>query len=446
MYVVLIGAGTIGSGITEFLVKSGFDVTLINRDREPLEKISMISDVHTVVGHGCDPVVLRAAEVRKAGLVMSLTSNQEANLLAGSMAKRMGAEKTIARVRSKHYLSPLHETHRKALGIDMLISPELLTADQIIKFIDNPTMPELESYAQGLAQLVHFEVPRQHAFCGRRVMDIDLPGPVLMVLVVRNGVPMIPRGPFVIMARDKLTLLGETEALLKIREINQSGGNVDLNRAVIAGGGVTGRFVTTALQHKVDSLKILEVDADRCRVLGEFIDQASILHGDATNRGFLVDERVGQSDLFIAAMHHDESNIMASLLANRLGAQKCIAIIKRSDYAEMLHENTDIDLALSPREITIARIMKVIKSGLINNLSLIEEGKAEIIEFMASDSSRVVDTPLSQIRFPDGCLVGMINRGQSVRIPRGDDRIKAGDSVIMVLLAGTEKKVEEMFD
>jgi trk system potassium uptake protein TrkA len=445
MYVVLIGAGTIGTGISEFLVKSGYDVTFINLTREPLDKISMVSDVHTIIGHGCDPLVLKAAEVQKAGLVMSLTSNQEANLLAVSMAKRMGAEKTIARVRSRHYLSPLHETHRKALGIDMLISPELLTADQIMKFMDNPNMLELESYAQGLAQLVQIEVSKHHVYCGRRVMDIDLPGPVLIVLVVRDGEPLIPNGPFMIKARDKLTLLGKTETLSKIREINERNGAKDFRKAVVAGGGVTGRFIATALQHKVSSLKMLEVDADRCRVLGEFIDQANVLHGDATNRGFLLDERVGQSDLFISAMHHDEANIMSSLLAKRLGARKCVAIVKRTDYAELLQENTDIDLALSPREITIARIMKVIKSGLIHNLSLLEKGKAEIIEFRATDQSRVVETPLSEIKFPEGCLVGMISRGKSVRIPRGDDKIKAGDSVIMVLLAGIEKKVEEMF-
>jgi trk system potassium uptake protein TrkA len=445
MNIIIVGAGTIGQSIAEVLLTLGEDVVVIDLQKEALERLEERLDVQTIRGDGCDPAVLKAARVEGSHVVMALTRDERSNLLAATVAKRLGAAKSIARVRSPHFLRPEGFDYREALGIDLVICPEVLTAAQIVKYLDNPDALALEFYAQGKVQLVKIELEADHPYCNKTPRELNLPGGVLVVLVTRGSGVLIPKGQTTFLAGDKITLLGKSGALNTMKPGRGRSPQGRFKNVTIAGGGRTGALLAAALEGKIPNVKLLEWNLDRCRELAAQLDKTTVLHGDATTRSFLTEERVGQADVFVAAMQTDEDNIMASLLARNLGAGKCVAIVKRPDYTPLLVENTKIDLALSPREVTAGRVLALMKRGLIQNISLLEDGRAEVIEFRAGPRSPLIGKPLKEIVFPDGCLVGMIGRGNTVRIGRGDDKILAGDTVIMLTLAEVSKEVEALF-
>jgi trk system potassium uptake protein TrkA len=443
MVIVIIGAGTLGQSLAEMLLTQGEDVVVIDREKEALERLEERLDVQTILGDGCDPAVLKRARVSEADVVLAMSREERSNLLATAAAKHMGAAKVIARVRSPHFMMTDVIDYREALGIDLVICPEVLTAAQVVKFLDNPDALALEFYAHGKVQLIQFELEEDHPYAGKTLLELNLPGGVLVVLVTRAQEVLIPKGQTRLMGGDKITLLGKSGALRGMRPGRSQHGR--FNSVTIAGGGRTGLLLAQALEGRIRNLKLLEVNLERCRELAGMLDHTTILHGDATTRSFLNEERVGQTEVFVAAMQTDEDNIMSALLARNLGAEKCVAIVKRPDYTPLLVESTKIDLALSPREITASRVLALIKRGMIQNISLLEDGRAEVIEFRAGQKSALLGKALKEIEFPDGCLVGMIGRGNNVRVGRGDDKILAGDTVIMVALAEVSKAVEALF-
>jgi trk system potassium uptake protein TrkA len=445
MLVIIVSAGQVGQTIAEMLLKMDHDVIVVDHSKEALEALENRLDVQTILGAGTDPAVLKKANIGRADVFMALTRDEEANLLSALAARQLGAKRTVARVRSSHYLKPDGFDYRKALDIDLVISPEVMTAAQVVKYLDNPDALALEFYAQGKVQLIQFEIEERHAYAGKPVREIKLPGGVLVVLVTRGTEVLIPTGETALVAGDKITMLGRSGTLNSLREGLGKQAGSKFGTVVIAGGGQIGALVAEALEGKNRNVKLLEMNLERCRELAAHLEKTTILHGDATTRSFLSEERVGKADVFVAAMHSDEDNIMSALLARNLGAAKLIAIVKRPDYTPLLVEGTQIDLALSPREVTAARVLAMLSGGRIRNVSLLEEGRAEVIELRAREGSALVGRPLKELTFPPGSLVGMISRGNTVRIPRGDDKILAGDTVIMVTLAAVAREVEEMF-
>lgn len=444
MHVIVIGLGTIGASIAQFLAESGHNVVAVDIDKERLERLEVHVDAQTIQGHACDPEVLRTANVEQADLVLALTSNEELNVVAAAAVKHMGSKKSVARVHSPHYLKTSRLDYRSTFNIDLTLSPELLTAAEVVKHLNNPDALAMEFYAHGKVQLVQVELDEENPYCARPLKDLDLPAGVLVVLVSRWGKVLIPRGDAMLLPGDKVTLLGKSSTLTGIRHLTEKSFS-GRGSVMIAGGGETGAILASALETKVSTVKLFEIDAQRCRALSERLDKTLVLHGDATERNFLEEERIARADVFVAAMRSDEDNIMASLLARKLGAGKCVTIVKRPDYIPLLEETTTVDLALSPRQIAAGKVLALIKRGAIKNVALLENGQAEVIEFIPRPDSPLLDTPLKDIEFPEGCLVGMIARGNTIKIPSGRDRIRQGDTVIMVVLAEVADSVESMF-
>ncbi len=444
MRMIIIGAGSLGINMAELLVRTGHDVFVIDKDKDKLDRLENYLELRAVHGNGCNPKTLHLAQVGQADLVLALTRAEETNLIAATVARGMGAHRVVARARSNHYMTGEDFDFRKQLGIDLIVSPEALAAGEVVKFLDNPDALALSFYAQNRVQLLQFELTADHAYCNRRIRELELPGAVLVVLISRGGEVIIPRGDVLLAPGDRVTLLGKSGTIGGMRHITQRERG-RLGSVIIAGGGETGQLIASTLERKVRSVKLLEIDSDRARRLGGWLDQTNVLLGDATDRNFLVDERIGEADVFIAAMETDEDNIMATLLAKKLGAARGVALVKRADYSPILEENTAIDLALNPNEITATRILTMIRSGRIRNVSFLEEGRVEVIEFSALADSAAINIPLRELTLPPDCLAGVIIRGNTIRIPRGEDEFKPGDTVIMVMLTAVADRVERLF-
>ena len=447
MKIVIIGAGTVGSSIADFLSREQHDITVIDRDREYLKEVGEQLDVQTLRGHAADQKVLEQAGVGSAQLVLAVTDSDEVNLLSAFTAKKLGAEKVVARARNRAYLDSPKLNYRAFLDIDLIISPEILTALEIVKFLDNPDMHLMAYYARGKVLLYRVEVKEDFPHLHKQLADIHLPEGILIVLIDRESEIIIPTGTTQLEKDDRVSILSlqdkkdEVHKLFAPEAAKVFGPEMSkAHNVVIAGGGFTGSFLAQTLEKRNFSVKIIENDKDKCERVSAELSRTTVIRGDVTSLPFLKEERIGQADAFIGVTPSEENNIMSCLLAKELGVQQVVARINRPDYTPVV-EHMGIDLALSPRLITANRIMTLIKKEKIESASILEEGEAELIEFKAKENSAVVEKPLIDVDFPKGSLVCAISHRGQVKIPRGNDVIYPGDTVTVI---GKTKVVEEL--
>ncbi|MCD6385832.1 Trk system potassium transporter TrkA [Candidatus Sumerlaeota bacterium] len=443
MNIVVIGAGTVGSSIAELLVRSGHNLTLIDTNRQRLLEISEMYDLQTIVGSGCSYEILQSAGVDRAQLVLAMTDNDEVNLLSAQIARFLGAGKTVARVRKREYLEPIKFNVRSMLGIDLIISPEVLTAVEIARFLANPDSLTLAHFAQDKVQLRQLSIAEDSPFAGKLVKDLRLPRGLLLVLISRDNEVIIPHGDSQLKPGDRVSFIGESSVFRKACSLFGVC-DVGIKSICVAGGGEIGMYLAEILDRQDYVVKLIDLNPERCEFLSEHLNKTQVVYGDVTNRYFLEEERIHNSDVFIAVTGDDETNVMSSLLAKEIGVKQCITKVDRPDYAEVI-ERVGIDLALSPRLITAEKILTLLARGRIKSLSLLEEGKVEVIEYEVAPETPITGESLSRLQLPRQALVGMIVREGDVRVPQGQDRIYPGDTVIMIARAEVVEKVEQFF-
>lgn len=443
MDIIVIGAGTIGSSIAELLVREGHNLTVIDLNPKSLMEIGERLDIGTLCGSGSSFETLQLAGVNKAHLVLAMTNNDEVNLLAASIARHLGAEKTVARVRKREYLDPVRFNIRTLLGINLIISPEVLTAVEIVKFLAQPGSLALAHFAQDKIHLHSLVLTTQSAFVNKQVRDLRIPRGLLLALIAREDEVIIPRGDVLLKSGDKVTFIGQPELFKQYQSVF-GGRTAEIKNICIAGGGETGLYLAETIERYDFVVKLIDANPQRCEYLSESLHKTQVISGDVTNRHFLEEERINSADIFIAVTGEDETNIMSSLLAKELGVKQCITKVERPDYAEVIEE-LGIDLALSPRLITAEKILTLLKRGRIKSVSLLEEGKVEVIEYEVPPQVPIANRQLNQLSLPAESLVGMIVREGKLKVPTGQDQILPGDTVIIIARAEVIDKIEEFF-
>lgn len=448
MRIVITGAGTIGQHIAEMLQDEQQDVTLIDHNADNLAEVGERLDIQTLCGSANDPDILREAGIETARLFLAMTNNDETNLISAMTAHQLGARKTVARVRHPYYQTstPIHYCH--LLGIDMVLSPERLTALEIIKHIHQPAAIAIESFANGRVQLRQFQMTAGHPYQGRPLIELreELPPDLLIAMIAHHDELIIPnRGDNVILPGDRVTVLGKPDSLDQFSAtFEATEAEEPINKIFIAGGGNKGFLLAQMLERGHYAVTLMEQSRERCEFLSNQLTKPRIVLGDATRLPMLTEERVAKTDLFVAAMGDDENNLMSCLQAKSLGAPKLFTVMNRPDYAQTL-EKFGIDLALSPRHIIANRTLAFLKRGKIRSLSIIENGRAEVVELMALPDTPAVQGPLRLLNPPRGVLIALVlHNGQAV-VPRGDTTIIPGDIVVVLSLTQDSFEVERFF-
>lgn len=428
--IIVVGAGTVGSHVSELLARERREVVVIDLDREKLERISNRMDVQTLVGHGADPAIMKTAGVEDARLVLAMTNLDEVNLLTGFTAKKLGAAKCVVRARSPWFLDSNILNFPAGLGIDLILNPEHLTAMEVIRFLDDPDALVLAQFARGRVHVRSFILDPTSSFAGCTLRDCKLPAGVLVAVISHEGAAVIPKGDSVLNAGDKLTLVGLPEPLREVQRLLHAPSE-RVRNVTIAGGGNTGLFLANVLERRDYHIKIIDSDKDRCEYLSERLDRAQVVYGDATDMGFLKEERAGDADVAVGVMGDDEENLMFCLLAKELGVPQTVINISRPDYASLV-EKFGISLALSPRHIMAEKVLAMISIGRVQAVTLLEEGRVEVLEVVAEIGSPIIGKPLAEVTLPEGSLIGaVVHLGQTI-IPRGQTKIEAGDIVIVI--------------
>jgi trk system potassium uptake protein TrkA len=429
MNVVILGMGTVGRSITELLAQHGHDVTVVDNDAAVIRQVEESLDVRAVLGSAADASLLFQVGVQAAHLCLAVTNVDEINLVAASVAKAMGAQRSIARVFSPAYREYSTFDYQRHFGIDRLLSLEHLTALELATVIRNPGSVAVENFARGLIEMQEIVVEPEAKAVGVALRDMHFP-PGVRVGSITHGSQTAVAGPDdEVEAGDSVTLIGTRGDVDRVKRHFEHR-TPSRQHVVIAGGGEIGYSLARILEGRRHSVTIVETDAQRCEVLANRLEGATILSGDATQLSLLEEERVGSADVFVATMGDDEDNIMAAVEAHELGTAKSMAVIRRPDYARVI-EKLGIDHTVSPRLVMARQVLSYLTEGPV--LSRTSFSGTDVLELEVQPGAPATRHTLRDLPLPKQALVAAIMREDYVRVPGADDGFSAGDMVVLLV-------------
>lgn len=438
MKIIILGAGQVGGTLAEHLAIEQNDITVVDTNAEKLRALQDRLDLQTINGHASHPNSLYKAGAEDADMLIAVTNSDEINMMACQIAHTLFKTPTkISRVRSPNYLAHPDLFNTDHVPVDVLISPEQLVTKSISELIANPGALQVLDFADGRVQLVAVRAYYGGPMVGQELQEIRNHMPDVdtrVAAIFRRDRPIIPVGDTVVEADDEVFFIA---AKPNIRAVMSELRRLDkpYKRVMIAGGGNIGSRLAAAIDGDYQ-LKVIEQSYNRCRELSEQLKHAIVLHGNASSTELLVAENIENTDVFCALTNNDEANIMVAMLAKRLGARKVITLITNPSYVDLL-QGDEIDIALSPQQITIGSLLTHVRRGDISNVHSLRRGAAEAIEMIAhgdSSSSKVVGRRLDEIKLPAGVTIGAVVRGEEVLIAHRHIVVETDDHVILFLV------------
>jgi len=446
MRIIIIGAGEIGFHIAQTLSLEGKDVVVIDRDEQRLSNISDSLDVQTIHGSGSSTEILRKARLNHADMVVALTDSDETNMIACLLASTQSQiPLRIARIRNPELSSNALLLDKNHLNIDLCINPELEAAKNVMGLIEYPGASEIFSFAEGKIKLLGFSIDEKYAHSGKKIWELrqkyrDVK--VLISSIIRNNELIVPSGESLIFPHDYIFIATETSAVRKVLGIFGKDTGTP-RRVIISGGGAMGLMLAELIEKKEITTRVIEKSKERCEFLASRLDKAIILHGDGTSQELLKQENIQGTDFFMAVTNDEEANILGALLAKQLGAKKVISLISRMDYIPLVTA-AGIDGVINPRGAAISRMLHFFRRGKIISATQLRDEKMEAFEFIAMETSDIINQPFKDIHFPKGAIVGAIARGDEVIIPDGNSVIIPGDHVIIFTPRSALAQVEKL--
>lgn len=443
MKVIIVGAGEVGFQVAKYLSYENVEVVLIDRDRDKLKRVLDEMDVAVIEGEGSDLNSLKDAGADSADILLAVTNSDETNMIACLLAKAMfKIPRKIARIRNPDYFQNEKLLSKDNLDINPAINPELEVAKAIMRLLDVPKALDVEDFEDGIVRVVGVRLQEGSSFIGKSLRDIGRIAEkrFLIGMLEREDKVIIPTGEDIIKRGDIVYIPVIREELYDILSILGIE-TVPAESAMIVGGGRIGTYIASALESRMN-IKIIEQDIERCKFLSRTLKKTLVLHGDGVDQKLLLEENAGDMEAFVAVSNNDELNIMASLLAKKVGAKKTITIVNRTDYIPLARE-LGLETVLSPRLITANTILKYVRRGDILSLTTIADRKAEILETKIGEGSKLSGKLLRDIKMPRSSLIGAIIRDKKVIIPTGSDFIYENDRVIVFTLREAIKSVED---
>jgi len=438
MHIVIIGAGQVGSFIARNL-SIEHDIIVIERDKETAEKLRESFDVIVIEGNGEDISVLKEAQIEKAAILLAVSGDDRTNIMASFYAASLSIQKIIVRIRNPNYLG--YPKLLKDTDISV-VHPWAIISEKITSLIGSPFAWKTETLAMGKIKMFKLKVEDNTPIVGKTLANLGPPKSWIFVAVSKNGNITIPKGETKLESGDYVFALGVPDSLGKLKELFDVH-EEEIKSAVVVGGGRLGRGAAKILSKNNISTKLIESNPERARKAAEDLDHVLVFKGDATDADTLKEAGIESADYFIALTGDDENNVLSALLARNLGAKRTTLLYTKPDYIDVI-EAIGVDRAISVRLSVANEILSLLHMHGVANVALVEEGKAEVLEFDINSETKILGTPLKDIHFPSGSIVGIVLRGEEVIIPKGDYVAALGDRVIIFTLPEAVKKVEKI--
>jgi len=445
MKIIIVGAGEVGYYLAKILAGEKHDIVVIDKNPERLHHVSESLDVMTIDGSGTRIDTLVAAGAARADMVIAVTSFEEVNLTACLLASKIGTRKKIIRVHDPDFLYAQGATKPEDFGIDVVIYPEGLVAQEIVRLVRRSAATEVLEFADGRIQLIGLKLDADSPLIGRKlggVVPYNDDMHYRAVCIVRGLQTIIPTKDDAFRKGDQLFVICKTPQVAEMLQLCGTD-SVTFDRIMILGGSGIGEFVAGELESELN-VKLLITDKAEAERLAESLDETMVIHGDSSDLDLMATEGIMDMDAFIAVSRDEENNIIASLMAKHLGVKKTITHIEKLQYIP-LSNTIGIDALVSKKLSAATAILKFIRKGEVVSAATLHGVDAEVIELVAQEKSKVTKKPIGKLGFPEGAIIGCVIRGDTVTIPVGTTQIAPDDRVVVLSLPRSIRDVEQLF-
>ncbi len=446
MKIVIAGAGEMGSHLAMMLSGNGHDITVIDKEPKLLVEVASLADVITVEGDSTTFATLRRAAMRKSDLFIAVNHEENDNIVAAVLAKQLGAKKSIARIDNNEYLEPNNKEIFINMGIDYLFYPEKVAASEVVNLLGHTSITEYVDFSSGKLSLVVFRLDASSPLIGRSLSgfaDDDTPLQYRTVAINRDDKTIIPQRDEVFKDGDLIYVITRNAALDSLMSLSGKS-SIDVKNMMILGGSRIGIRVAMELQDKVN-IKMVDYNADKAYRLAEKLDKTLIIHADGRNTEVMLEEGIANMDAFLAVTGRSETNILAAMLAKRMGVKRVIAEVENLNYIN-LADSIGVDTIINKKMVTASNIFRFTMSTDVQAIKCLTGSEAEVLEFIVKPNAPATKRPIRELSLPNDTIIGGIVRGDKVFIATGNTIIAPYDRVVVFAMPQSISKIGSYFN
>ena len=451
MKIIIAGAGEVGSHLAKLLSNESNEITVIDSNQERLEALRNNTDVITVEGNPSAIKVLQEAGAASADLFIAVnpSQSQDVNIVSAMLAKKLGSKRATARINNEEYLSYENKYLFTEMGIDLLFYPEKIAAGEIMDLLKRTASSDSLDFARGKLHMAVFKLEEESPLIAMNMAEFsELAAKeglkFRVVAIARHNDTIIPKFDTKFKYHDLVFIISKREGMdMLMQYVGKQ--NIEVNNVMILGGSPIGEMLAKQLAKQIDTVKIIEMNRDKCMELSEKLpDNVIVVNGDGRNSDMLLEESIKEYDAFVAVTNNTETNILACVAAKRLGIPRTIAEVENLEYIK-LAESIGVDAVINKKLITAGRIFKFTLSNKVRFVKYMSGTNAEVLEFIVAPDTKITKVPLKDMNFPRNAIIGGIIRGNESYIAVGDTQIQAYDRVAVFALPEAVKEVDKFF-
>lgn len=444
MKALIVGVGKLGFKLAGALLDEGYEICVIDNNEDVIENVSNVLDVFSVCANALDFGVLMELDISTFDIVISTTTNDEANVILCSISKKLGAKYSIARVRDPEYRKYL-KFMSDELDIDYIINPEYATAKVIDKYLLKKYQLYANEVAGGKIRLVEFNIGQDPEFIGKKLIDLNTFDKLIVAAISRDGKAIVPNGMTELKADDVILLSGITEDIEAFdKKYSGISKEKTVRKVMILGGGKVGFYLASLLVNEKIDVTVIELNRDKCVNIKEKLPGVEVINGDGTDINLLEEEMFHTFDAYVAATGIDEANLLMSLVVKRAGIYKSVAKISRTNYDGII-DKLNIDAVFNKSYITASEILKIIRGNDSQAVSLLLNAQVECNEFILKKKLAICGKSLKDLALPKGILFIALIRGEETIVPNGDTVLENGDKAVVFATKNEIRNMKNLF-
>ena len=448
MKIIIAGAGEVGFHLAKLLSYESQNITLIDTEKESLVYADNHLDIRVLRGDATSISLLKEAEVHQSELVIGVTSSETTNITFCMLAKQLGCKRTIARISNTEFIQNKDIIRFSELGIDELISPEQLAAEEIQLLLNKSAFNDTYEFEGGKLIMVGVLLQKNAPFVGKMVKEATHIFPELHFMPIalqRSGTQftVIPRGDTIFKDGDQVYFITTPEGVDELYKLTNKK-KEEIKNVMILGGSKVGFKTARDLCAKKFNVKLIEKNKEKAFDLADDLPNALVINGDGRNVELLEEESLDSMDAFVAVTGNSETNIMSCLVAKSKHIKKTIALVENMDYFQLSH-SIGIDTLINKKLLAANHIFRHIRKGEVVALMRLNNINSEILEFEVKKTSRVAGKNIREIDFPREATIGGVVRDGKGIIALGGFKIQAGDRVVVCCLPEAIAKIERLF-
>ena len=444
MKIVIAGAGSVGTHLATMLSKQEHQIVLLDSDPEKIKCIESQVEILSIVGSCTSIGALKDAEVGKCDLYIAVNPLEDQNINSAILAKKLGAKRTIARINNSEYLEQENSEFLQSIGVDVLIYPERLAAEEIAGALKWIGSRQLHEFSDGKLQLVGIKLWENAQILNMSLTELGArygDKPFWIVAIKRNNKTIIPRGEDTLQYGDLIFVITQNTCVSDVFFLCGKE-EFEIRNIVIVGASRIGIKAASLLEKRY-RVSLIEKDGEKCFQIADKLRSTLIINGDGRDMNLLREEGI-KADAFISVTDSSETNILSCLMAKKMGTKKSIAEVENIDYLD-LAENIGIGTLINIKQIAAAYIYRYTMHVDVKHVKFLTFSEAEVFELEAEAGSKITKSPIKSVQFPHNATIGGVIRGEETLIAKGDTQILPGDKVIVFALPGSVRKVLKFF-